>query len=145
MINPLNESSGTVHRTGCSCCSGNNEQNSNEISRRKFVQVTGTSALGAVALSGLSWAALSSIQITDKSKTKRKTLIVKPIFTFDIPTRRDQSSWRSWGGIQTEKDAAEELIRIEDELKTLRSRADFPVEFPANRKGTQNSRSEQYY
>jgi hypothetical protein len=129
MINPLNESSGTVHRTGCSCCSGNNDQVSNEISRRKFVQVTGTSALGAVALSGLSWAALSSIQTGERNETKRKTLIVKPILTFDIPTKREQSSWRSWGGIQSEKDAGEELVRIGDELNALQSRADFPVEF----------------
>jgi hypothetical protein len=128
MINSANEFEGAFHRTGCSCCSGNH-QASNEISRRKFVQVTGTSALGAVALSGLSWAALSSIQTGEKNKTGRKALVVKPIFTFEIPTRRDQSSWRSWGGIQSEKDAGQELIHIQDELKTLQSRADFPVEF----------------
>jgi hypothetical protein len=129
MINPVNDSSRTGHVTGCSCCSGNNDQPSGEISRRKFVQVTGTSALGAVALSGLSWAALASVQTGEKNVPKRKTLVVKPIFTFDIPTRREQSSWRSWGGIQSEQDKEKEILHIEDELKSLQSRADFPVEF----------------
>jgi hypothetical protein len=56
-------------------------------------------------------------------------LVVKPILTYEIPIRRDQRSWRNWGGIQTEKDKDQELIHIQDELKTLKSKADFPVEF----------------
>lgn len=55
-------------------------------------------------------------QTNEKSTNQRQALIVKPLFTYDIPIRRDQTSWRSWGGIQTEKDAAEEIIRIQDEL-----------------------------
>jgi len=129
MSNPVNNSSVTAHGTGCSCCSGTSGQLNNEISRRKFVQVTGTSALGAVALSGLSWSALASIQPGRKNEIKRKTLVVKPIFSHDIPTRRDQTSWRAWGGIQSEKDAELELQRIQGELKALQSKADFPVEF----------------
>jgi hypothetical protein len=129
MINPANESSPIKHETGCSCCNRHDEKVPNEISRRKFVQVTGTSALGTVALSGLSWAALSSIQTEPKNEIRRKALVVKPIFTFEIPTRRNQTSWRAWGGIQTEKDAEQELLRINDELKALKSKADFPVEF----------------
>ena len=54
MINPVNESSHIGYTAGCSCCSRQQDQLSNEIPRRKFVQVTGTSALGVVALSGLS-------------------------------------------------------------------------------------------
>lgn len=129
MNKPLNESSCIDHAAGCSCCSGQNDQMSNEISRRKFVQLTGTSALGAVTISGLSWSALASIQTDEKNEIKRKALVVKPIFVYAVPTRRDQTSWREWGGIQTEKDAEQELLRIEGELKTLQSKADFPVEF----------------
>jgi hypothetical protein len=114
MINPANESMSIDHGTGCSCCSGKTNEFSKEISRRKFVQVTGTSALGAVALSGLSWSVLASVQPGNRSDTKRKTLVVKPIFTIEIPTRRDQTSWRSWGGIQTEKDAEKEILNINE-------------------------------
>jgi hypothetical protein len=124
-----NEFSGKIHGSGCSCCNGNHGNISNEITRRQFVRVTGTSALGAVAMSGLSWSALIAGQTIEKSTIQRQPLIVKPIFTYEIPTRRDQTSWRSWGGIQTEKDADEEVVRIQGELKALNSQADFPVHF----------------
>jgi len=65
----------------------------------------------------------------EKNEIKRKALVVKPIFVYAVPTRRDQTSWRYWGGIQSEKDAEQELLHIQDELKSLQSKADFPVEF----------------
>jgi len=129
MINSESESSLNEQITGCSCCSGHHNSMSNDISRRKFVQVTGTTALGAVAMSGLSWASLSSIQTREKSDIRRSKLLVKPILTYEIPTRREQTSWRSWGGIQTEKDVDQELGRIRNELNNLLNKADFPLEF----------------
>ncbi len=123
---------GTSHinnTTCCSCCNSPNNKSSNEISRRQFVQVTGTSVLGTVAFSGLSWSTLASIQMNEKNEIKRKNLVVKPIFTYATPTRREQASWRAWGGIQNEKDAEEERQRIYGEIKGLQSKADFPVEF----------------
>jgi hypothetical protein len=113
---------------GCSCCGGKYDHVSSEISRRKFVQVTGTSALGTFALSGLSWAALASVPVIENFEIRRKPLVVKPVFTYEIPIRREQTSWRAWGGIQTEANADNEILRIADELEELRSRADFPVE-----------------
>jgi hypothetical protein len=68
MINPVNESSQIGYAAGCSCCSRQQDQMSNEISRRKFVQVIGTPALGVVALSGLSWSTLVSIQAGEKNE-----------------------------------------------------------------------------
>ena len=59
----------------------------------------------------------------------RRTLVVKPIFTYPLPVRRDQTSWRAWGGIQSEEDAGQEAARIQGELKQLKAAADFPVEF----------------
>jgi hypothetical protein len=120
---------GQSHQEGCHCCSSYNEAQPNEMSRRKFVQLTGTGALGTVALSGLSWAELVAGQPADKYSPRRKSLVVKPVLTYEIPIRREQTSWRSWGGIQTEKDANEEISRIQGELKTLSSQADFPVSF----------------
>ena len=46
---------------------------------------------------------------------------------YEIPHRQPQTSWRSWGGIQTETDVAEEKARIEKELAKLQCQADFPV------------------
>ncbi|MCX6327595.1 MAG: hypothetical protein NT144_13245 [Bacteroidia bacterium] len=76
MIDPVNEFSDISHETGCACCNGHNDQVSNEISRRKFMQVTGASALGTVALSGLSWSALASIQTGKQNNSGRSTLVV---------------------------------------------------------------------
>ncbi|MCF7972835.1 MAG: sugar isomerase [Phycisphaerae bacterium] len=53
---------------------------------------------------------------------------VKPILVYDTPQRRPQTSWRSWGGIQTEQDASQEVTRIKTELNALVKRADFPLD-----------------
>jgi len=39
------------------------------------------------------------------------------------------SSWRNWGGIQTEEDVQAEIARIHGELDQLKAKADFPLEF----------------
>jgi len=129
MKNPEKDFSNKSSGAGCSCCSGHHHFFSDDITRRKFVKVSGASALGAVALSGLSWSALASIKPGTKEKVGRKALVVKPIFTYDIPKRREQTSWRAWGGIQTKADVNEELGRIKEEQKDLMAKADFPMEF----------------
>jgi hypothetical protein len=100
----------------------------NGLSRRDFLKVTGVGALGAVTLPGLTWAALNDGTLPEGYAPKRSPLIVKPVFTYEVPERRPQTSWRNWGGIQTEEDAAKEVERIEAELKTLQAMADFPLE-----------------
>jgi len=47
-------------------------------------------------------------------------LRVQPVLAYETPTRREARSWRSWGGIATEADAAAEKARIERELAALR-------------------------
>ena len=129
MSNPDGFPSENHGKSGCHCCNTNPSKASNDISRRQFVRVTGAGALGTVALSNLSWAALISDQSYEKYSNVRQSLVVKPVLTYEIPERRNQTSWRSWGGIQTEKNAADELERITGELKMLASRTDFPVTF----------------
>ena len=129
MKNPVDDLSNLNHEPGCSCCSGHHHFLSSEITRRKFVKVSGASALGAVTLSGLSWTSLAAVQPGMKKEVGRKALIVKPIFTYDLPKRREQTSWRNWGGIQTKADVEQENERIKKEQTELTSRADFPVEF----------------
>jgi hypothetical protein len=125
----INEFSDNLHRPGCNCCNNPLDQAPIEITRRQFVRVAGTGALATVALSGLSWTDIIEGQPFEGNSLKRQPLIVKPVLTYEIPERRNQTSWRAWGGIQTEKDAAEEIARINEELKVLKSGSDFPVEF----------------
>lgn len=118
-----------VHDESCGSFIGKHRQVSNGLTRRNFVKVTGTATLGAMAISGLSWSALASEKTWKNTIAKRRALVVKPFLIYDTPTRKNQTSWRSWGGIQTDQDAEKELVQIQGELKTLRSKADFPVEF----------------
>ena len=113
------------------CCPGigQNEQSLKGITRRKFIQVTGNTTFSLVALSGLSWPALAALKVEDQPGIKRNALIVKPVLVYSTPERQEQRSWRAWGGIQTEQDARDEVMRIGSELKELQSRSDFPVEF----------------
>lgn len=124
-----NEFMGVQHTPGCSCCGGHYDEAANDMTRRKFMKVAGTGALGAVTLPGISWAALVAEQKGERIQPQRRKLVVKPVLTCEVPVRRNQTSWRSWGGIQTDRDVIAEIARINEELKALASRADFPVSF----------------
>ena len=124
-----NEFSENYRGSACSCCNGHHAKLSNDISRREFVRITGTGALGTMAFSRLTWSMLSAEQTTEEFKVHRQPLIVKPILTYEVPEHRPQTSWRSWGGIRTEKDASDEITRIQNELKSLSDKTDFPVTF----------------
>ena len=130
-MNKISEYSSTgFHRPGCNCCH-HNPLTANEMTRRRFVSLAGVGAIGTVTFSGLTWSSLLSEKPFEEYKAKRQSLVVKPILTYEVPTRRNQISWRSWGGLQAEKDAAAEIERINGELKILKGKADFPVEFLA--------------
>lgn len=129
MSNTENELNGRVLSHGHHCCGCNQPFSSGEMSRRKFVQMTGAGTLGTLAMSGLSWEVLRSVSGNESIIPVRKPLTVKPVFTYEIPVPREKTSWRSWGGIQTERAADEEMKRIRAELEALKAGADFPVEF----------------
>jgi hypothetical protein len=100
-----------------------------EVSRRAFL------ASGGVLMGGLTFGALkSSLLAADGAEpiampTPRKPLIVKPILIHDIATRRERTSWRNWGCIQSIEEAEEEIVRIKGELEGVKQRADYPIEF----------------
>jgi len=124
-----NTFSDNYSKSGCHCCGGNPGKMPDEMTRRKFIRLTGTGTLGTVAFSGLTWSELVATRPDEKYNPQRQALVVKPVFTYEIPERREQTSWRSWGGVQTEKDARDEIIHIQEELKTIKDQADFPVSF----------------
>ncbi|MHB8866117.1 MAG: hypothetical protein ACYC6N_27355 [Pirellulaceae bacterium] len=82
--------------------------------------------LGA-ALTGITWSAASTDELP--SASPRRALVVKPIFTYPKPERSPQSSWRNWGGIQSEEDRREEVTRIHQELDQLKAKANCRLEF----------------
>ena len=61
--------------------------------------------------------------------TQARSLKVQPIFMYSLPTKREETSWRSWGGIQTEEAVLVEIERITSELSKLKEKAEFPVNF----------------
>lgn len=117
-----------VHADSCSCESAScAHAAAAALNRREFLTASGI-ALSAVALGGLSWSALAAGAALPPAPA-RIPLIVKPVLTYALPKRRPQTSWRNWGGIQTEADLKEEVARIEGELAKLKAQADFPLEF----------------
>jgi L-fucose isomerase-like protein len=102
------------------------------LNRRSFVR------LGALGLAGcaLRWdARLSADQSQppawDPSMpllNPARKLTVQPVLLYSLPTPRAESSWKSWGGVQTAQQLDEELNRIEAELAALAARAEFPLE-----------------
>lgn len=61
-------------------------------------------------------------------KRDDRPLRMQPVLLYSVPKRREGTSWRQWGGIQTEDDAKAEKERIEGELKLVKQRSDFALE-----------------
>ncbi len=113
----------------CCPCGEKHAPGATSLSRRDFLKGAGVTALGSVAAGSLSWPLLAGQTEAATEVFRPAPLKVKPVFLYEIPRRRPQTSWRSWGGIQTESEALEEVARIRGELETLAAKADFPVEF----------------
>ncbi|NQT11188.1 MAG: sugar isomerase, partial [Planctomycetes bacterium] len=99
------------------------------FTRRGFLGGMGGAALGGMALTGLTWSSLSAQGPDVAPGPQRRPLVVKPIFVYRTYKRVPQRSWRSWGGVETQQNADEEVARINGELKKLQAAADFPVKF----------------
>ncbi len=107
------------------CC----ECNQTKMNRREFI---GVSALG-LAGAGLIIPSLSAEEAEDWDPKKSlqisgKKLRVQPILMYEIPKSRPTTSWRPWGGLQTEEDIKQEIRRISGELENLVKKANFPIE-----------------
>ena len=111
------------------CCPCGTEQESRRSSRREALQLCGISMAGT-AMSGLSWSMLGAGEGAAPAATSppRKPLIVKPVFTYPLTTRRPQTSWRNWGGVETQADVDQEAARIRGELDRVQAAADFPLQ-----------------
>ncbi|MCY2952238.1 MAG: twin-arginine translocation signal domain-containing protein [Planctomycetota bacterium] len=106
------------------CC----QSAASSLTRRDFLTGTGI-AISALAMSNLVYNSAFAAEAALQPAPNRKPLIVKPVLAYETPTRQPQTSWRSWGGIETDAQANEEVARINAELAALKQQADFPVTF----------------
>ncbi len=113
----------------CCPCPENRGPAGTPFTRREFLKGAGATALGSVAAGGLAWPRLAGRSATADEVFRPAPLKVKPILVYDTPRRRPQTSWRNWGGIETEADAQAEMARIRGELAALSKKAEFPVDF----------------
>jgi len=101
------------------------------LSRRQFVWLTSCAIGGGCIGLPSSFAAQNETEGWNPKKPfflPGKKLKVQPVFMYSLPTRREQTSWKSWGGVQTEPAVTEECARINAELKRLAKRAEFGLE-----------------
>lgn len=118
------------HKGGCSCCSAGlraaQAAAKFAISRREMMAGLGSAAIGAWAMTSRA-AAAEANATTRPAITPADEIVVQPVLTYAIPKRREQTSWRPWGGIQTAADVAQELERIKSELNRMVASAGLPV------------------
>jgi len=92
------------------------------LNRRSFVK-TGCGGFASSFLAPVAWdPARPFLDIT-------KGLTVQPVFMYRIPQRKERTSWKSWGGIQTEEAATQERARIDRELAALAASSTLPLKF----------------
>jgi hypothetical protein len=120
------------HESCSSCCSSPQPQPAGGFSRRQFLQGAGSAGvvMGGLALGAAKGRAETAKPVTaEQPFPQGAALRVKPILVFDVPTPKEKSSWRGYGGIHTLEAAREETGRIEKELAQLRQKAEFPIQF----------------
>jgi hypothetical protein len=123
----------TLHSIPCCAggCCGHLQRvtlTSGSVTRRQFIHSVGALTLGGLALSSLDLEAAAPDAGPPRPPRIKKPLKVQPVLTYDTPKRREATSWRNWGGVQTDEDAAKEKTRITEELAKLKAKAEFPVE-----------------
>lgn len=95
--------------------------------RRDFLAEAGIAALGGAVLTAMAPRPPAAAGAA-MPKREDRPLRMQPVLLYSVPKRKEGTSWRQWGGLQTEADADAEKARIEAELKTVRQRADFALE-----------------
>jgi hypothetical protein len=102
-------------------------------SRRHFLGAAGT----VLALGGLARLVPSAFgaeptvptgRVSDDPLPPGQPLRVKPVLTYHLDQRREQTSWRSYGGLRQTSDVTIETVRIAEDLKAMIPEAGFPID-----------------
>ncbi len=99
------------------------------VSRREFLYGIGAITIAGIACSPTAALAQAQSAVPKGGPVPRLPLKVQPVLTYEVTKHREATSWRNWGGIQTEKDALAEKERITRELSEVSTTAEFPLEF----------------
>ncbi|MBN1420133.1 MAG: sugar isomerase [Planctomycetes bacterium] len=105
-----------------------------DMDRRTFLGVTGGLAAGIGLSAGAADGGSAPRWAADDWDPERpfamrsKPLRVQPILMYRVAQKREAWSWKSWGGVQSDRTAAEESARISAELAKLEANARFPLE-----------------
>jgi hypothetical protein len=86
-------------------------------------------AAGGLAMTSFGAAALGYSGETDDRPRPAVPLKVQPVLACKLHRRRNQTSWRPWGGFHTQKDIEDEKRRIGRELDKISREAEFALEF----------------
>jgi hypothetical protein len=107
--------------SSCGCCSrfSFESQSAFQFSRRNFLAGTSSLALGGTLAPFLRDTSLSQSMKKAQLTPICYPVTVQPVLTFRIPTKREATSWREWGGLMTEQVVTEEKNRIQNELSAL--------------------------
>ncbi len=100
------------------------------MNRREFVGLTTASLAGGVLGLGTSVRASAAETEWDPNRPPVCTgqaLVIQPVLMFRVAEKREATSWKSWGGVQSDETAAKEARRISQELDSLTADAGFPV------------------
>lgn len=101
------------------------------ISRREFIGLTASGCCGLICSNLFPVRGAAPTADWDPDRDLRqwdRKLVVQPILMYRLPVRREQSSWKSWGGVQTPEAVAEEVGRIRQELARVAAEARVPIE-----------------
>ena len=101
-----------------------------DFTRRRFLGCVGsTMALGGLGLvAEFPASAASARRVASTPLPPGVALRVQPVLVYELPVRRERTSWRGYGGLQSQADVDKELKRLENDFKQLSARAEFPLE-----------------
>ena len=106
--------------------------NPDSMTRRQFVRLATAGCAGGMLPFTPFLSGATPVEEWDPRKpflVQGSRLRVQPVLMYNLPTPKEATSWKSWGGVQTETAVAEEVSRITGELQALAARADFGLEF----------------
>ena len=106
-------------------------QSGEALDRRAFLGLAVRGSVGAMLAWTPSLFAATATVDWDPHKPFRalgRPLKVQPIFMYALPVKKKQTSWRSWGGVQTETAVNEEMARIAGDLKRMAAKAEFRLQ-----------------
>lgn len=125
----MNQLPNPHHRCRCGCCAPPSpspvSQAIPDVTRRQFLYTVGALTAGGLALGSMQRTGFAQASSPNRRPISHRSLKVQPVLTYSAPRRREATSWREWGGIQTEADASAEQKRIQGELDRLAEHADF--------------------